>query len=200
MSYCARVAMPSVIIAASLWFCATASAAVAHLTLQSQPGDFIGQGGTFDVTYGAPGQTLSAQNRQLTNGLPSELLFVVDQNGAGNTFGTLFFGTDQLGIPMQPGTYLNAQRADFASPGHPGLDVSWQNRGSNTLTGNFTVTQAVFNAANVLQSFAVSFEQHSEGATPALFGTFTYQIPEPATCMLFTTALLVPARRRRTVR
>src|SRR4051812_13735227 len=113
---------------------ATGRADIAHLTLTSQPGDFIGQGKSFDVTYNTPGtQTIFATiRRTLADGSPAELLFTVDQNVQGtNTFGQLFFGTDQLGIPIQPGTYglpgNTAQRADFAQPGHPGLDVSWQN-------------------------------------------------------------------------
>jgi hypothetical protein len=177
-----------------------ARADVAHLTLDSQTGDFIGQGHSFDVTYTTPGtQTISAQiRRTLADGSPAELLFLVDQNNPGtNTFGLLFFGTDQLGIPIQPGTYgvpgNTAQRADFAQPGHAGLDVSWQNRGSNTLTGNYTINAVTFlrDSSNVLRiaTFDVTFEQHSEGATPALFGHFTFQsslaaVPEPSPLVL----------------
>ena len=190
----------------------------AHLTLQSQPGDFIGQGQTVDLQYTTPGaMTVTAQiRRTLAGGEPGELLFVVDQNGPTNTFGLLFFGTDQLGIPIQPGTYgvpgNTAQRADFAQPGHPGLDVSFQNRGSNTLTGNFTVNDVSFylDAGNVkrIGSFDANFEQHSEGATPALFGRFTFNdsrrpsaaVPEPGSFALLG-GLAVPAalllRRRR---
>src|SRR5207253_1472673 len=136
-----------------------------------------------------------------------------DQNNPNtNTFALLFFGTDQLGIPIQPGIYglpgNTAQRADFAAPGHAGLDVSFQNRGSNTLTGNFTITDVSFfhDAANNLKvgSFAASFEQHSEGATPALRGNFQFQssaarIPEPESLALLgpvVLPLLLIARRR----
>jgi hypothetical protein len=173
----------------------------AHLTLQSQPGDFIGQGGNFDITY--PSGEISSQIRKsLPDGSPGELLFVLGHvTPAPNTFSTLFFGTDQLGIPFQAGTYLNAERADFADPGHPGLDVSFQNRGSNTLTGSFTVNSVSFftDSSNQTEigSLSVSFEQHSEGATPALFGTFTFQssnplatpAPEPASLTLLSLGL-----------
>lgn len=166
----------------------TSQAQFAHLTLQSQPGDFIGQGGTFDIFYTpAPGQFFSAQVRRTIGSppAPAELLFVMGSSSGpmGNTFALLFFGTDQLGIAIQPGFYPNAERADFASPGHPGLDVSFQNRGCNTLTGNFTVTNATFGAGNAIETFGATFEQHCEGAAPALFGTFTYSaqgIPEPS--------------------
>jgi hypothetical protein len=165
---------------------------LAHLTLQSQPGDFIGQGGTFDITY--PSTEITAQiHATVAGGLPAELSFVLGHvSPAPNTFSTLSFGTNQLGIEIQPGVYTSAERADFASPGHPGLDVTFQNRGSNTLTGQFTVTDATFYQSNQkIASFSASFEQHSEGATPALFGTFTFtdtaaptNSPEPATSLL----------------
>lgn len=186
-----------------------AQAQVAHLTLHSEVGDYIGQGQDYDVTYTLDNSYyFSAQIRRTVAGLPAELLFVLG-SGPTTPFALLFFGTDQLGIPMQPGVYTNAQRADFASPGHPGLDVSFQNRGSNTLTGQFTVTNFVYSPTAGVQSFTASFEQHSEGATPALFGTFTYLavVPEPSTvalCALSLTAALGwwarhRAKRNRTV-
>jgi len=183
------------VLLAGVFFAGQAAAATAHLTLQSQPGDFIGQGGNYDITYDNP----DAQVRSsLATGEPAELLFVVGQvTPEPNTFALLFFGTNQLGIPMQPGTYTNAERADFASPGHPGLDVSFQNRGSNTLTGSFTVTDATFSANHTILSFSASFEQHSEGATPALFGTFTYAVPEPGSSLVLVAAAAGLLRRRR---
>jgi hypothetical protein len=183
-----------------LAFCASqANAAVAHLTLQSQPEDFVGGGKSSDITYDtANGATVSAQVRRSLAGAPAELLFVLDAKGASNTFATVFFGTDALGIPMQAGTYTNAERSGFAAPGHPGLDISFQNRGSNMVTGQFTVTG--FSYSNgAIQSFSASFEQHSEGETPALFGKFTYAanpVPEPASLGLLVMGSVLLAGRR----
>jgi len=180
----------------------TARAEFVHLTLQSQPGDFIGQGGNYDLTY-TPGDLfffVSLSNPMGPNMLPSEIHFTLgDPTATPNTFSTLAFGTNQLGIPLQPGFYPNAQREPFAQPGHPGLDVTFQNRGSNTLTGNFTITDITLGPSNVLQSFSASFEQHSEGAAPALFGTVTYNIngmPEPSTkaALLIGAAALIVYR------
>jgi len=158
---------------------------VARLTLQSQPGDFIGLGGTFDITYTPTNSTFFFTEIRKSigpfPGSPAEVGFQVGTPaGAGSeiTLALLFFGTDQLGIPIQPGPYPNAERADFASPGHPGLDVSFQHRGCNEVTGSFTINHFTFSGPTIfprtIQTFGTTFEQHCEGAEPALFGSFTY--------------------------
>jgi len=45
---------------------------------------------------------------------------------------------------LVPGTYLNATRYPFQAANVPGLDVSGEGRGSNTLTGQFTIVQALY--------------------------------------------------------
>jgi VCBS repeat-containing protein len=64
--------------------------------------------------------------------------------------------------------------ADHRQGGVPGLNVSGNGRGSNTLTGNFTVTQALYAADGKVLRFAASFEQHSEGLAPALTGEIKF--------------------------
>jgi len=194
----------------------TRASLIAELTIQSQSGDFIGQGQTKDIIYTPANSTffsdqiLSSQN---VAGQPAFLRFTlgtVTGSNTTNTFSTLDFATNQLGLPLLPGTYglpgNTAQRASFASAGHAGLDVSFQNRGSNTLTGNFTVNSVSYftDASSVRQigSLDVNFEQHSEGATPALFGHFTFQnsaVPEPSALAVAGLAMTVLAARRRRV-
>src|SRR5262249_43324859 len=113
-----------------------ARADFAHLTLHSETGDFIGQGKNFDLTYPQPGDQFFfvALSSTLPSKLPTNVSFTLGKvtSGSDNTFTTLDFGTNQLGAPLTPGTlYDNAQREAFAQPGHPGLDVTFQNRGSN---------------------------------------------------------------------
>jgi hypothetical protein len=180
---------------------------IAELSLQSQPGDFIGQGQTKDIIYTPVNsdffisQILTGRN---VAGQPAFLSFVlgtVTGSDATNTFTTLDFATDMIPLPFQTGAYTNAQRASFATAGHAGLDVTFQNRGSNTLTGSFTVNSVSFftDASNMEQigSLDVNFEQHSEGATPALFGHFVYNasptvsgVPEPTSLSLIGIGLI----------
>jgi hypothetical protein len=196
----------------AVWVLGTAQPAradIVHLTLQSQPGDFIGQGMNFDLTYPQPGDQFFGVGlgSTLPSGAPTLVGFTLGKvtSGADNTFATLNFGTDQLGTPLVPGTfYDNAQRYSFAQPGHPGLDVSFQNRGSNTLTGSFTIidltyTRNPLTGALQLLTFNATFEQHSEGKTPALFGEIQFNepqvgpstsVPEPTTVFLFGVAIL----------
>jgi hypothetical protein len=66
----------------------------------------------------------------------------------------------------------NATRYPFNGSG-PGLSISGEGRGCNELTGSFTVTEATFGGpdSSYIQDFAATFEQHCEGAEPALRGT-----------------------------
>jgi VCBS repeat-containing protein len=134
---------------------------VTRLRMVSEPGDFIGQGLTYDFN---PATAAFRADTNFDNGVSLE----VDPTAGGSWFLDFAAANNAL---LTPGTYLDAQRFPFQAAGKPGLDVSGNGRGSNTLTGRFTVLDVVRNANqdNVL-SFAAAFEQHSEGATPALVG------------------------------
>ena len=134
------------------------------LTLNSQPGDYIGQGinqtltpadGTFSVSNSSDAESISfhtptySQSWYLDFGSPS----------------TVKFGR---------GEYDGAQRTPFRSPTRPGIDVSGDGRGCNTDTGRFLVSDFALNTDGTIARLAIDFEQHCEGATPALYGSFRY--------------------------
>lgn len=157
---------------------------IARLTLQSQPGDLIGHGGSFDITYpeNPRDDPIVVGLYTIINGFPGDVTFLLTSSKGSSAISV---GTRGLGIPLTPGTYLNAQLDPLAAPGHPALSVSFQGIGCDTITGNFSIKDVAFSDPNTLSSFAFSFEQHCEGVAPALFGTFTYSasgtlVPEPA--------------------
>jgi hypothetical protein len=180
-------------------FCATtARGATAHLVLDSQLGDYVGQGQHWDILYNTSAVPAATVDAHFFQGKRNFLVWTLNAHTAQDTYAGLAFATDQLGIPIQPGHYTGAQRAPFAQPGHPGLDITFQHRGCNTLTGEFTIYEVTLSPdQQTILSFSASFEQHCDGATPALFGTFTYTLPEPSSGLLLTAGLLAGAGPRR---
>lgn len=139
------------------------------LSMVSQPGDFIGQGQTYNFTGTNAQFTFHAS----TSGLEQDLT-----SSDGQTWTVDMFPAP--GNILAVGNYPNATRYPFNGNGN-GLSIFGDGRGCNTLTGSFKVTQAVFSAAdNSLQNFNGTFIQHCEGATPALTGRVRYDA-EPVT-------------------
>jgi uncharacterized repeat protein (TIGR01451 family) len=64
-------------------------------------------------------------------------------------------------------------RWPFQTSIQPGLDVSGDGRGCNTLTGKFLVLDATY-VGTTVQSFAANFEQHCEGQTIPLYGAIRF--------------------------
>ncbi|HWO24045.1 MAG TPA: hypothetical protein VNO30_35125 [Kofleriaceae bacterium] len=88
----------------------------------------------------------------------------------------LDFDSRQIGVDLAPGVYEMAQRAPFAQPGHPGLEVTGDGRGCNTISGRFQVHafERVPNTTTISRAL-VTFEQHCEGGTPVLNGCVRYE-------------------------
>jgi hypothetical protein len=189
---------------------------IAHLYLDSEQGDYIGQGRTFDINYTPDNSDhFLAYLTGPATSEPTYLTFILGTvtSGFDNTYAILNFGTNQLDIPIQAGDYLDAERAPFASLGHPGLDISFQNRGCNRVKGNFSVITTVFSdkaqeaTGSKIETFSASFEQHCEGHEPALFGEFYYDafgraqgVSEPSVFALLSIGflgLLFSNRRRK---
>jgi uncharacterized delta-60 repeat protein len=143
---------------------------VTSLTMTSQKGDYIGQGQTY--SYDANTGKFGVQ-RNFDNGVSFNY---TDSANPGYVWWYLDFAAPAKAT-LVPGFYGNAVRYPFQSSSQPGLDIAGEGRGSNTLTGNFTVKQAAYDASGNVLAFDVTFEQHSEGATPALTGEMKYGMP-----------------------
>ena len=131
-----------------------------YVTMVSQPGDFVGQGQSY--TFGG---TITAQ--VLTSGVYANTVEIdITYN---SQFWTLDFAAPNQ-AQLVVGTYNNATRWPFQAAGVPGLDVSGDGRGSNTLTGSFTVTQAVYGPSGNIVSFVASFVQYGDGSKASLSG------------------------------
>jgi len=143
---------------------ARAASPATFFTYNSQPGDYIGQGITQTFT-------------------PADGTFTVQGNprGVQVSFHTADYSSDwnlSFGPPSGQGLiheeYEGAQRFAFHSPTAPGLEVTGDGRGCNTLTGRFLVSEAVFASTGTVQKLAIDFEQHCEGAPPALYGSVRF--------------------------
>ncbi len=133
------------------------------LSMTSDPGDYIGGGGTYLFT---PLDGTFTPNRTSRGGV--SIVF----NGA--TWWTASFEPPTAAGTLAPGVYEGATRYPFQSPVTPGLDVTGAGRGCNQSGGRFVVLEAVYGPGGEVISFAADFEQHCEFVTPALFGSIRY--------------------------
>jgi len=140
------------------------------LEFKSQPGDYIGGG--VDRTF-TPADGVFAAFRNFDNGVH------INFNGGPHWWSLNFAAPHDA--TLVPGVYENATRWPFHSPTGPGLDISGEGRGCNTLVGRFEVLEAVYDATGEVERFAATFEQHCEGGVPALLGSvlFNSTLPPP---------------------
>ncbi|MFF4014038.1 hypothetical protein [Streptomyces sp. NPDC001843] len=83
------------------------------------------------------------------------------------------------GKALAPGTYTGATRHPFNGPNEPGLDLSGNGRGCNTLTGEFTISDVEFGPQGYVKKLDATFEQHCEGGTAAARGEVHIDNPAP---------------------
>ncbi len=154
----------------------------ARLIATSDPGDWVGQGVAIDVTY-TNGTALAFKGLSgwMLGSQPASVDFLLAPPLPADNRSTLSFDASAIPAPLVPGTYNNAERANVASAGHPGLAIAYQGRACGSVTGKFVVDELTYGAPDPLWNnqppvlkFRGSFEQHCEGAAPALRGTFVY--------------------------
>lgn len=125
--------------------------------LESDAGDFIGQGRSYSYTSANAIITVAATGGHLT----------VSVSGDETWSGDFQMPSDSTRI--ERGTYANLERYPFHDPAEGGLSWSGEGRGCNALSGSFTVDSVRY-SGDTLTAIALRFEQHCEGATPALEG------------------------------
>jgi hypothetical protein len=154
------------------------AAQTSALDLISQEGDYIGGG--IHQTFGPADGTFTAI-REFNNGV------AIYFNGGPHWWNLHF--APPAGASLTPGVYEGATRWPFQSPTGPGLDVTGEGRGCNTSVGRFEVLEAEYSASGEVVRFAATFEQHCEGASPALVGSILYNStlppppPPPTVCI-----------------
>lgn len=133
-----------------------------YVYLQSEPGDYIGQGLTYLYT---------AQDAAIGVG-PSFFPSPFGHARVTVTGSKSWTGDFESMSPfpqLQPGYYGSLTRYLFHDRLKGGLDWTGDFRGCNTLTGWFVVDNVVY-SSGVLTALDLRFEQHCEGAAPALHG------------------------------
>lgn len=128
-----------------------------YVYLQSDMGDFIGQGQTHTYTPSNAVIGISASE--------GHLAVVVD----GIEAWTGDFQTMMAISRLQAGYYRNLIRYPFHNPVKGGLDWYGEGRGCNSVTGWFVVDSVSY-AGDVLTAIDLRFEQHCEGDSAALHG------------------------------
>ena len=134
------------------------------ISLDSQPGDWVGQGQQYNFTPADGTFTVQGSSNSIT---------VAFNTSDFSQFWYLTFSAP-TGQALTRSVYEGAQRAAFHAPPKPGIDVSGDGRGCNTDTGRFLVSDVAFAQDGTVERLAVDFEQHCEDAPPALFGSVRY--------------------------
>lgn len=140
--------------------------------MDSEPGDYIGQG--LYSFYSLADGTFTAQSH-FDNGVS---IFFHSQDYSHWWY--LDFAAPNNGA-LAVGTYSGATRFPFQAAGEPGLDVSGDGHVCNTLTGSFEVKEISYGTNNDILSFWATFEQHCEGLPPALRGEIRFNAAAPNT-------------------
>lgn len=128
-----------------------------YIYLQSDKGDYIGQGKNYLFTPTDANLSVRADKNVLTVGVNTDTWW--DAN----------FAIPDSNKTLVKGLYTGLTRYPFHNTKVGGLDWGGDGRGCNEETG-WVAIDSVKYQAGVLQSIDLRFEQHCEGGTPALRG------------------------------
>lgn len=134
-----------------------------YVYLESQAGDYIGQGATYLYTLATAQISFNVADAHLSISITGNEFWYGDFEGI-NTSGRI-----------EAGYYGDLKRYPFHNPVKGGLSWSGEGRGCNTLTGWFVVDRVTYDGAT-LTAIDLRFEQHCEGGGPALNGEIRWDI------------------------
>ena len=130
-----------------------------RLTVNSEPGDYIFQGGS--ASYASPQDALGVTGNKsaITVTLPKYSIDIrAPRRGS-----------------LRPGRYTGAKRASFAE-GAPGIDFSGDGRGCNQVAGEFTIHSSSFDRRGEVRAINLSFDHRCERSdAPALRGALFFR-------------------------
>ncbi|MFD3512177.1 hypothetical protein [Streptomyces sp. NPDC058657] len=141
------------------------------LSFSGDPGDYISQGRPHTYSV-ANKDKLTVTSNKDQNALS------VSVNGADGSHWSLDLAD---GKALKAGSYTGAVRYPFNEAGRPGLDLSGDGRGCDTLTGSFDIAQVVFGPHGYVQKLDATFEQFCGNSGAAARGEIHLTNPEPPT-------------------
>ncbi|MCC2674978.1 MAG: hypothetical protein K0R58_1925 [Ramlibacter sp.] len=146
------------------WTSRAAEAVVAgqtQIVVNSDAGDFVGQGRTYTYTQADAIIKVQADGGELAVRIEG------DESWAAN------FALPNSQGTFSPGSFLNLTRYPFHDPAVGGLQWSGDGRSCNTVTGSFRVNTAEYVGSELI-AIDLDFVQHCEGETPALYGNIRW--------------------------
>ncbi len=137
------------------------------LEMSGPAGEYITQGQVYDIQPTDGGAFAADKNYR--NGVHVWFTDTKDINGWWN----LYFAAPNNAL-LTPGLYPYAQRFSFGDRTAPGLDVSGEGRGCNTICGSFRVYEITYGPGDTIESFWADFTQNCECLDKAMAGTIKF--------------------------
>jgi hypothetical protein len=133
------------------------------LLFVSEPGDYIGGGTTYSLTFDDADVDVSGDASSLR-------VYYVSLP----EFWSLALSAPRTRA-LTPACYERAQREPFAEAARPGVDFDFDGAGCNEVVGRYKLIELETDAVSGgISKLAVDFVQHCEGGGPALFGKLRY--------------------------
>lgn len=147
------------------------SAATSGFRFESEPGDWVGAGGTglftpSNATFNGSA-TQNGRRVDITVRTPANGLWSVNMSAA-------------AGQVLAPGVYSDATTSGIIGGTNVGLTVGGDSRGCNLATGAFTIHSIEFGPQQTLRRIHASFEQRCAGSLSALRGELVLLLPPMA--------------------